>query len=117
MVVIKVESAAVIADIADNQPMRKFIITQSGTLEFGDVTYHRDLIPEGEDTCHGGGFWKIDNQTGRILLHGRSFDFGAPEFSCLRSINRSEFPASLGYPIFYQREFCGQEILEPIIID
>jgi len=42
--------------------MQKFIITQDGTLEFGDVRLHRDLIPDGEDSCHGGGFWTIDNQ-------------------------------------------------------
>ena len=94
--------------------MRKFIITQDGELRFGDVGLHRDLIPDGQDTCHGGGFWAIDNQRGCIVLSGRSFDFGAPEFGCLHSIDRNAFPASLGYPIFYRREFCGEEILEPV---
>ena len=97
--------------------MNKFIITQDGTLTFGDVYLHRDLIPNGDDTCHGGGFWKIDNQRGIVILYGRSFDFGAPEFSYLHRIDHSVMPANLGYPMFYQREFAGEEILEQLIID
>lgn len=96
--------------------MRKFIITQDGTLKFGDVSLHRDLIPAGDDTCHGGGFWSIDNQKGKVILEGRSFDFGAPEFSFLTKIDKDEIPGCLGYPIFYKREFCGEKILEPIYI-
>lgn len=92
----------------------KFIITLDGVLRFGTVSLHRDLIPAGDDTCHGGGLWRIDNQRGIILLHGRSFDFGAPEFSYVQRIDRTTFPASLGYPIFYEREFAGEKILEPI---
>lgn len=95
--------------------MNKFIISESGKLVFGDVRLHRDLIPYGDSTCLGGGFWRIDNQRGMLLLYGRSFDFGAPEFSRLHSIDRSCPPASLDYPIFYQREFAGEEILEPIL--
>lgn len=91
----------------------KFIITLDGILIMGRVSLHRDLIPDGQDTCHGGGFWKIDNQRGCIILSGRSFDFGAPEFSFFQSVSY-EGPGILGYPIFYSREFCGQEILEPI---
>ena len=93
---------------------RKFIITNDGTLVFGDVELHRNLIPEGDDTCHGGGLWRIDNQRGIIELSGRSFDFGAPEFSFLLWVDRSSVPGSLGYPIFYRREFAGEVILEPI---
>lgn len=96
--------------------MNKFIITQDGVLEFGDVSLHRQLIPDGDEICHGGGFWEIDNQRGIILLYGRSFDFGAPEFRYLKRINQAVPPVSLGYPIFYKREFCGEEILEPISI-
>ena len=94
--------------------MNKFIITESGVLEFGDVQLHRELIPHGENTCHGGGFWRINHQRGIIELYGRSFDFGAPEWSYLKRINETIIPASLGYPMFYKREFCGEEILEPI---
>lgn len=94
--------------------MRKFIISQEGELIFGDVNLHMDLLPPGDDTCHGGGFWQIDNHRGVVILSGRSFDFGAPEFSFLRRINKDTVPGCLGFPIFYRREFCGQEILEPV---
>lgn len=96
--------------------MQKFIITLNGTLEFGDVKLHRELIPAGEESCYGGGFWTIDNQRGMLLLYGRSFDFGEPEFSHLRRINRSMPPASLGFPIFYKKEVYGMEVLEPVEI-
>ena len=96
--------------------MNKFIITQDGVMEFGDVHLHRDLIPHGDSTCFGDGFWRIDNQRGIIILYGRSFDFGAPDFTQLRRINETVMPASLGYPMFYQREFAGEEVLEPIVV-
>lgn len=94
--------------------MKKFIITEDGTLVFGDVSLHRELIPAEDTTCHGGGFWQIDNQRGIIILSGRSFDFGAPEFSYLKRVDRTQGPGLLGYPIFYHREFAGDEMLEPI---
>lgn len=55
-------------------------------MVFGDVKLHRDLIPDGDDTCHGGGFWRIDNQRGCIILSARSFDFGPPEFLYLERL-------------------------------
>lgn len=67
--------------------MQKFIITEDGTMRFVDVRLHRDLIPDGDDTCHGGGFWRIDNQRACIILYGRSFDFGPPEFVFLERIH------------------------------
>lgn len=94
--------------------MQKFIITMDGTLVFGDVSLHRDLIPDGQNECYGGGFWNIDNQRGIILLSGRSFDFGAPVFSQLRRIDRSMPPGSLGYPVFYQKRVFGMEVLQPV---
>ncbi len=94
--------------------MQKFIITEDGTLVFGDVMLHRELIPYGDATCRGGGFWRVDNQRGCIILSGKSFDFGSPEFQCLRKIDTSEPPASLGYPIFYERQFAGEVIMEPV---
>ena len=93
----------------------KFIITLDGTLRFGRVYLHRDLLPRGQDTCHGGGLWLIDNQRGCVILYGRSFDFGVPDFDQLRRIDRSTPPGSLGYPMFFRHEFAGEEILEPII--
>lgn len=95
----------------------KFIITQGGELKFGNVFLHRDLLPKGDYTCHGGGLWKVDNQNGRVILFGRSFDFGLPDFEYVTRINRTSVPGSLGYPIFYQRTFADEEILEPIIVN
>lgn len=84
-------------------------------MVFGDVKLHRDLIPDGDNICHGGGFWRIDNQRGCVILSGRSFDFGPPEFCYLRRIDTSCVPGSLGYPIFYERQFAGEDILEPVV--
>lgn len=67
----------------------KFIISEDGELRFGHVEYHKDLFDWGEDDCHGGGWWKVDNSRGAILLYGRSFDFGGPDFSRVRSIDWS----------------------------
>lgn len=94
--------------------MQKFIITESGTIVFGDVKLHRELIPFGDNTCHGGGFWKIDNQRGCVILYGRSFDFGPPDFLFLKRIDTTTPPGSLGYPMFYERQNDGELILEPI---
>lgn len=94
--------------------MKKFIITKDGAMIFGDVEYHKDLLPKGDCECCGGGFWTIDNQRGIILLYGASFDFGSPDFGALRHINKAQFPVNSGYPIFYKRMFAGEEILESI---
>lgn len=95
----------------------KFIITQDGELKFGNVFLHKDLLPRGHRVCHGGGAWKIDNQSGRILLYGRSYDFGLPDFEYAKRVNRGEMPGSLGYPMFYVRTFADEEVLEEIVID
>lgn len=84
-------------------------------MVFGDVKLHRDLIPDGDDTCRGGGFWRVDNQRGCVILSGRSFDFGAPEFRYLERIDTTTPPGSLGYPMFYERQFAGEDILEPVV--
>lgn len=94
----------------------KFIITLDGELKFGNVYLHRDLLPDGHTTCHGGGLWKIDNQRGCILLFGRSFDFGTPDFAFAKKIDRNEMPGCLDYPMFYTRKWLDEEILEPILI-
>lgn len=92
----------------------KFIVTQSGEIRFGNVFLHRDLLPKGHTTCYGGGLWKVDNQNGRIILYGRSFDFGSPDFSEAKWVSKGEMPGSLGYPMFYQRSFADEDFLEPI---
>lgn len=116
----------------------KFIITLDGTLKFGNVYLHRELLPKGHTTCHGGGLWKIVqlsdaqkvnlakssdsgtsadttsiSETSCIILYGRSFDFGLPEFEYLQRVD-NEGPGSLGLPIFYQRRFADEEFLEPV---
>lgn len=68
---------------------KKFIITDDGLLKFGHVHQHRDLLEPGEQCSHGGGMWAIDNSRCAIVLYGRSFDFGPPEFSHVTSIDWS----------------------------
>ena len=95
----------------------KFIITLDGEIKFGNVYLHRELLPEGDQKCHGGGLWKIDNQRGCILLYGRSFDFGLPDFDYAKRVNKTEWPGLLHYPMFYMRKWADEEILEPVLIE
>lgn len=92
----------------------KFIITLDGEIKFGNVFLHRELLPKGHTICYGGGLWKIDNQRGCLLLYGRSFDFGLPDFEQARYVNRTEMPGALNYPMYYMRKWVDEEILEPI---
>ena len=59
---------------------QKFIINRDGVLKFGHVYLHRDMLAPGEQCTYGGGLWKIDEGRGAIVLYGRSFDFGPPDF-------------------------------------
>lgn len=59
---------------------QKFIINRDGVLKFGRVYLHRDMLSPGEQCTYGGGLWKIDEGRGAIVLYGRSFDFGPPDF-------------------------------------
>lgn len=95
----------------------KFIITLDGEIRFGRVFLHVDLLPPGDDDCHGGGLWKVDNERGCIILYGRSFDFGLPDFGHARWVNREVPPGSLGYPMFYQRNWADEEVLEPVKVN
>ncbi|MDO4190609.1 MAG: hypothetical protein Q4D14_02840 [Bacteroidales bacterium] len=92
----------------------KFIIRQDGTLVFGNVYLHRDLLPHTDSTCYGGGLWQLDYERHCIILFGRSFDFGTPDFSQLQRIDYSSLPIGRGWPIFYQHLWLGEEILEPV---
>lgn len=58
----------------------KFIITSSGHLRLGMVTLHRDLLMAYEQ-CLGGGFYEFDYAGNRLLLSGKSFDYGPPRWS------------------------------------
>lgn len=56
---------------------QKFIITRRGILRMGHVAMHKDLLHPG-DSCMGGGLWQFDPVASRLLLSGRSYDFGPP---------------------------------------
>lgn len=92
----------------------KFIIRQDGTLIFGNVYLHRELLGRDDYTCFGGGLWEIDHERECIILYGRSFDLGPPDFTQLRRINRLSLPSHHQLPIFYRRSWLGEEIFEPI---
>lgn len=59
--------------------MRKFILTDSGELRLGDVDMHKELLRPGE-VCYGGGMYEFDYVGNRLLLDGRSFDYGRPKW-------------------------------------
>lgn len=92
---------------------QKFIINQEGVLKFGRVYMHRDLLAWNEDCLYGGGLWKIDESRGAILLYGRSFDFGPPDFSGLKRIDWSALGGK-PRPLFFLPRWPNEEVLEPI---
>lgn len=91
----------------------KFIITQDGVLKFGHVYLHKDLLASGELCTYGGGLWKIDESRGAILLYGRSFDFGTPDFD---HVQRIEWAGLSGkpMPLFYLPHWPEEDMLIPI---
>ena len=66
---------------------QKFIINRDGVLKFGHVYLHRDMLAPGEQCTYGGRQWKIDEGRGAIVLYGRSFDFGPPDFDYVKKID------------------------------
>lgn len=58
----------------------KFVLTLDGHLRIGYVRMHKDLLLPG-DTCIGGGFWEVDYLSNRLLLSGRSYDYGKPKWT------------------------------------
>lgn len=79
----------------------KFIITVDGVLKFGVVSRHMDLLEQGQDDCNGGGLWDIDSTNGTVLLFGRSFDFGAPDFSKLRLVDWDSIDGKVHDLVYY----------------
>lgn len=69
----------------------KFIITSTDHFRFGFVNMHRDLLRPGEE-CLGGGMYEFDYINSRMLLYGKSYDYGRPKWSML---NELILPASL----------------------
>lgn len=61
-----------------NQP--KFILTNTGFFRLGMVNMHKDLLQDGEECC-GGGYYEFDYIGNRLILSGRSYDFGSPQWS------------------------------------
>lgn len=57
----------------------KFILTSDGHLRFGMVHLHRELIEPGEQ-CIGGGFYRFDTVSNRLILEHASYDYGAPQW-------------------------------------
>ena len=94
---------------------QKFIITQDGVLKFGRVYLHHDLLSWGEDCTGGGGLWKMDPLRGAIMLYGRSFEFGQPNFSTLRRIDWS---GAGGTPsaLLYLPQWPDESVVEPVYV-
>lgn len=69
-----------------NQP--KFILTNTGYLRLGMVNMHKDLLQYNEDCC-GGGYYEFDYIGNRIVLTGRSYDFGSPLWSMFDALKVS----------------------------
>ena len=84
----------------------KFIITNGGHLRLGMVTLHRDLLMAHED-CLGGGFYEFDYASGRMILSGKSFDYGPPRWSGVSVLLVPE--AYRGMSIIY-RDSRGDEL-------
>ena len=83
----------------------KFIITNGGHLRLGMVTLHRDLLMAHE-YCLGGGFYEFDYVSNRLVLSGKSFDYGLPQWS---KIDVLKVPAEYrGMGIVY-RDYWGKE--------
>ena len=85
---------------------QKFIINRDGVLKFGHVYLHRDMLAPGEQCTYGGRQWKIDEGRGAIVLYGRSFDFGPPDFDYVKKIDwagRDSSSPALSAPLAFGR--------------
>lgn len=63
----------------------KFILTDTDRLRLGRVNLHKELLQDGEQ-CLGGGYYEFDYINGRILLSGKSYDFGRPRWHCFDTL-------------------------------
>lgn len=94
---------------------QKFIITNDGVLKFGRVYLHHDLLSYGEECTRGGGLWKNDPLRGAIMLYGRSFEFGPPDFSALRKIEWSGLGDAPNV-LLYMPKWPDETIVEPVFV-
>lgn len=61
----------------------KYILLESGQLIFGKVSYHKNLLQEGEK-CIGGGGFHVDLENDTVTLFGESHDYGSAPLEKLR---------------------------------
>lgn len=94
---------------------QKFIITQDGVLKFGKVYQHIDLLDWGEECPYGGGLWKKDECRRAILLYGRSFAFGTPDFNQVRRIDWRGVGGTPS-PLFFVPHWPNEDLLEPVYV-
>lgn len=79
----------------------KFIITLDGHFRLGMVDQHKELLQAG-DQCIGGGYYRFDYVSNRLMLSGYSYDFGQPKWHLLDVIR---IPAVYrGLRLIYQYE-------------
>ena len=94
---------------------QKFIITGEGELRFGNVYHHRNLLRWDEDCPYGGGLWRVDEERGAVVLYGRSFAFGTPQFEYVRRIEWSG-TGGTPRPLFYLPHWPSEEQLVPVMV-
>ena len=63
----------------------KFIITMDGHFRMGMVSQHKDLLKPG-DQCIGGGYYRFDYVSNRIVLDRSSYDFGKPKWHLIERL-------------------------------
>lgn len=81
--------------------MQKFIITHEGVFKYSNVRMHKDLL-EGRDMCIGGGFYEFDYVSNRLLLTGKSYDFGKPKWHYIDTL---KLPSAFrGLTVLYEGE-------------
>ena len=92
---------------------QKFIINQDGVLRFGNVYQHRELLRWDESCPYGGGLWKMDEGRRCVMLYGRSFAFGAPDFSQVRRIEWSGLGGA-PLPLFHLPLWPKEDVMTPV---
>ena len=56
-----------------------------GHIRLGMVNQHKDLLNPG-DQCIGGGYYRFDFISNRIILDRESYDFGKPKWHLLDTL-------------------------------
>ena len=73
-----------------NNTQPKFIVTKDGQLRLGSVKRHCELLRAGE-ACIGGGYYRLDYISHRLLLSGASSEYGEPQWENVESLKVSAF--------------------------